>query len=84
MARASLSAPQAALLLIGALTPIHSGWAADGRPATNTLVLMTTAPKPADGPRASSNGVGVPPAKPVVINPYHVPLLQNAPTFGGR
>jgi len=55
------------------------------RKTTNTFVLLTGAPaKPADAPRPSSNGVGVAPAKPVVSNPYQVPLLQNAGTLRAR
>ena len=88
MARASLPGLRAALLLIVGLASLDCASAGDrdgARPVTNTFLLVTAAaPKPADGPRAPSNGVGVPPARPVVSNPYHVPLLQNAGTLGVR
>jgi hypothetical protein len=53
------------------------------RPATNTFMLVTPAPP---APRSlPSNGVGIGPNKPVMTNPYQVPLLQNAgPLRGAR
>jgi hypothetical protein len=78
-----------AAVVIGALVALQ-GTAAAGeregdRRATNTFVLLTaaTAKPQSSQPLVSSNGVGVPPAKPVVSNPYQVPLLQNAGTLRG-
>jgi hypothetical protein len=87
MVRAFVHVVRAAAVL-GALVAAHAAVAADrdgDRRTTNTFVLVTGAPaKPADAPRPSSNGVGVAPAKPVVSNPYQVPLLQNAGTLRAR
>ena len=86
MLRASLHAVHAALL-VGGLAAADAAAAADrdtGRP-TNTFVLITVAPPaPTANPRPTANSVGVPPAKPVVSNPYHVPLLQNAGSLRAR
>jgi hypothetical protein len=74
-----------AAVFIGALVAVHGAVAGDGaRPTTNTFVLVTAAaanPQPA--PRPSPNGVGIAPSKPVVSNPYQVPLLQNAGSLRG-
>jgi hypothetical protein len=72
-----------AAMLIGGLFAAHFVAAGerdgDRRPTTNTFVLVKAATaKPAPTPGPSANGVGVAPAKPVVSNPYQVPLLQNA------
>ena len=76
-----------AVVVIGALlaTPVVVAGEREGdRRATNSFVLVTAPPaKPAASPRLSSNGVGVAPAKPVVSNPYQVPLLQNAGSLRG-
>ena len=53
----------------------------EGRGA-NSFILLTGAPPVRVATQPRSNGVGVPPAKPVVRNPYHVPLLSNAGTLG--
>jgi hypothetical protein len=87
MVRAILHVVRAAAV-VGGLAAVHAAVAADhggDRRTTNTFVLVTAAPaKPAEPQRPSSNGVGVPPAKPVVSNPYQVPLLQNAGTLRAR
>ena len=87
MVRTFLHAVQVAAVLAG-LFAAHCAVAGDrngDRRTTNTFVLVTGAPpKPADAPRPASNGVGVAPAKPVVSNPYQVPLLQNAGTLRAR
>jgi hypothetical protein len=41
-------------------------------------LLTPAAPPKTSSASPSSNGVGIGPAKPVVSNPYNVPLLQNA------
>ena len=65
-----------------AVSVVAAGERGGDRPATHSFVLVTPAPaKPAAAPRPSANGVGVAPAKPVVSNPYQVPLLQNAGTL---
>lgn len=54
-----------------------NGASEPGRKSTNTfnLVYAATAPTPVVVPGA---GASVAPSKPVVSNPYHVPLIQNA------
>jgi hypothetical protein len=87
MARAFLP-----LLVLLGLTAAHTVAAAPGsarqgdRAVTNTFMLVTAAPPAHPAPRsAPSNGVGIGPGKPVVSNPYQVPLLQNAgPLRGAR
>lgn len=88
MVRAFLPVVRAALLTIGSIAVVHAAMAGDrdgDRRTGNTFILVTaTPPKPAATPPQSSNGVGVAPAKPIVSNPYQVPLLQNAGTLRGR
>ena len=77
-----------AAAVIGALVALHgaalAGEREGERRSTNTFVLVISgAAKPQSSPAPSSNGVGVPPAKPVLSNPYQVPLLQNAGTLRG-
>jgi hypothetical protein len=87
MLRASFPVVRAAVV-IGGLLALQGAVAGDrdgDRRVTNSFVLVTGAPAtPAATPRPSPNGTGVPPAKPVVSNPYQVPLLQNAGTLRGR
>jgi hypothetical protein len=87
MVRAILHVVRAAAV-VGGLAAVHAAVAAAHggvSRTTNTIVLVTAAPAEPAGPqRPSSNGVGVPPAKPVVSNPYQVPLLQNAGTLRAR
>ncbi|HEV8208752.1 MAG TPA: hypothetical protein VGP77_01470 [Vicinamibacterales bacterium] len=87
MLRASFVVVRVAIVL-GGLLALQCAAAGDrdgGRPATNSFVLVTAATaQPAAAPRPSPNGTGVPPAKPVVSNPYQVPLLQNAGTLRAR
>jgi hypothetical protein len=86
MVSAFLPAFRAALLLTG-LAVVHPVAAAGGsvrdgdRRLTNSFTLLSSAPAN-PGPRGQSNGVGVGPSKPVVSNPYNVPLLQNAGALG--
>jgi len=85
MARPFHSVLQAVVVLVG-LTLTHAAAAGStvrevDRRASNSFTLLTTAaPVQAPG-RGQSNGVGIGPAKPVVSNPYNVPLLQNAGTL---
>ena len=72
-----------AVLLVAAMTGAHSLAAgapsASDRRASNSFTLLTpAAPPKTSSASPSSNGVGIGPAKPVVSNPYNVPLLQNA------
>ena len=86
MSCASLFAARAAVVL-GGLLAVQAAAAGDrdgGRPSTNSFVLVTVAtakPAPTSLP---TNGAAVPPAKPVVSNPYQVPLLQNAGSLRAR
>jgi hypothetical protein len=48
----------------------------------SSFVLLTSAPPVPAAAQPRSNGVGVPPARPVVLDPYRVPLLSNAGTLG--
>lgn len=70
-----------AAVVIGGLLALHDAGAGErdrGRPSTNTFVLVSVAlPKPTPT-LLPPNGASVPPAKPIVSNPYQVPLLQNA------
>ena len=72
---------RAVVLLVGlALTDAAAaGGVRDGdRRASNSFTLLTTS-APVKAPSGGqSNGVGIGPNKPVVSNPYNVPLLQNA------
>ena len=86
MLRASFPVLRAAVV-VGGLLALQGAVAGDrdgDRRVTNSFVLVTAAPTPAQTPRPSPNGSGVPPAKPVVSNPYQVPLLQNAGTLRAR
>jgi hypothetical protein len=85
MARATHLLRAAVVLLAGvaAAAEALSGGAAatdSGKRATNSFTLVYAATPRNAGP-APSMGVGVP-GKPVVTNPYNVPLLQNAGTLG--
>lgn len=76
-----------AAVVIGGLVALHDAYAGDregDRRPTNSFVLVISATaKPPTGQPLPTNGVGVPPAKPVLSNPYQVPLLQNAGTLHG-
>ena len=50
------------------------------RVTSSFTLLYTTAAKPPTV--VPSNGVGIAPSKPVVSNPYNVPLIQNAGSLG--
>jgi hypothetical protein len=85
MARAFL-----APLLLAVLTALPAVVAAAGparegdRPTTNTFMLIAPAPARPGPQSMPSNGVGIGPSKPVVSNPYQVPLLQNAGSLHTR
>jgi len=87
MLRASFPLVRAAVV-IGGLLALQGAVAGDrdgDRRVTNTFVYVPAAgAKPAPTPRPSPNGTGLPPSKPVVSNPYQVPLLQNAGTLRVR
>ena len=86
MLHASSFVARAAVVIAGLLA-LHDAGAGDrdgGRPSTNTFVLVSVAtPKPSPTP-LPLNGASVPPAKPIVSNPYQVPLLQNAGSLRAR
>ena len=72
-----------ALLLLAALAATQAATAAGSpgqgdRRTTNTFTMLASAPPAQPAGRGASNGVGIAPSKPVVSNPYNVPLLQNA------
>ena len=85
MSRTSFSRLRIAVVVGGllALQGAAAGNRDGGRPATNSFVLVTAA-TPTSPPRPSPNGATVPPSKPVVSNPYQVPLLQNAGSLRAR
>jgi hypothetical protein len=71
------------LVLLASLAALHHTAAAGppapgGRGQASTFTMLVTATPPQAGPRGAQNGVGIAPSKPVVRNPYNVPLLQNA------
>jgi hypothetical protein len=82
MTRALLPIAKGVLLTALAAAPAIA--AAGGAPregerrTTNSFSLIYSATAPEAPKSAQSNGVGVGPSKPVVSNPYNVPLLQNA------
>ena len=87
MARALLPIFPAVVLFAGltvACSAAAGGPAGGARPATNSFTLLATGPGPKAPSGGQSNGVGVGPSKPVVSNPYNVPLLQNAGTLRAR
>ena len=53
------------------------------RRVTNTFSLVTGAAPAQSRVVGSSNDAGIGSSKPVVSNPYQVPLLQNAGSMGG-
>jgi hypothetical protein len=81
MLRASLLLVRSAAV-IGMLAAVHAAVAGErggDRRTSNTFVVVVPAPeKPAATRGVSSNGATVAPSKPVVTNPYQVPLLHNA------
>ncbi|HEY2558417.1 MAG TPA: hypothetical protein VGI48_01765 [Caldimonas sp.] len=71
-------------LFLAVLMAVHAVAAAAGdRPASNTFMLLAAAPARPAPQSMPSNGVGIGPGKPVVSNPYQVPLLQNAGSLRG-
>jgi len=75
-------------MLLAGLAALHPVAAAAGsvrdgdRRVTNSFTMLSSAPASPAPRGGQSNGVGVGPSKPVVSNPYNVPLLQNAGSFG--
>ena len=71
-----------AVALVAVFAGAHSlavgGPSGGDRRAGASFTLLTTAAPPKSTSTGNSNGVGVGPSKPVVSNPYNVPLLQNA------
>ena len=85
MARAFHPVLQAAVVLVG-LALTHAAAAGSTsregeHRASNSFTLLTAAAPVQAGSRGQSNGVGIGPSKPVVSNPYNVPLFQNAGTL---
>lgn len=82
MPREILPIGRAALLAAGLVAfgaAVAGGSPLGNRPATNTFSLVTVKAASARAPViVPSNGTGIGPSKPVVSNPYQVPLLQNA------
>ena len=64
------------------VTP-HTGNPPGDRRVTNTFSLVTGAAPAQSRVVGSSNDAGIGSSKPVVSNPYQVPLLQNAGSMGG-
>jgi hypothetical protein len=90
MARSTPLIRKTALLVavVGAAGGAFAGSAsaaepAGKKPATNTFSLVVTATPRPPGAAGAAQGVGIAP-KPVVNNPYQVPLIQNAGTLGAR
>jgi hypothetical protein len=83
MARAHDSIPRTVALAIG-LAAASAAAAAGGatndgaRRTTNSFMLIQAATAPQVAGTTPSAGAGVPSSKPVIVNPYHVPLIQNA------
>ena len=74
-------------VVLGGLVVLNAAIAGDRngdrRPTSSFgLVTSSTTARPPT-PQPASNGAGVAPARPVVSNPYQVPLLQNAGTLRG-
>jgi len=83
MARALDSIPRTVVLAIGlaaaSAAAAAGGAANDGvRRSTNTFILIQAATAPQAAGTTPSAGAGVASSKPVILNPYHVPLIQNA------
>jgi hypothetical protein len=78
LGRASLI--MAALVAAGAA--VAGGNSPGDRRVSNTFSLVTAAAPSQSRVVAPSNGTGIGPSKPVVSNPYQVPLLQNAGSIG--
>jgi hypothetical protein len=66
----------ASLVAVGAA--VAGGSSPRDRQATNTFTLLTGNTAQQAPVVVRSNGTGIGPSKPVVSNPYQVPLLQNA------
>lgn len=81
MTREILPIVRAAVIVAG-LVAIEAAVAGGSPPAdrraTNTFTLLTVPAAPESRVVVPSNGTGVGSSKPVVSNPYQVPLLQNA------
>jgi hypothetical protein len=87
MARAYESIPRnvaVAIGLVAASAVAVAGGAANegGRKTSNSFTLLTGAAAPQAASPIPSPGAAVASSKPVVVNPYHVPLIQNAGSLG--
>jgi hypothetical protein len=82
--------PAKVFVAVAALLAAGAASAAGGLPssvgpkkaASNSFNVLYSATSPNAPLVVPSNGTGLPPSKPVVINPYNVPLFQNAGTLG--
>jgi hypothetical protein len=86
MTREILPIARAALILtalVAAGSAVAGGNSPGDRRVTNTFSLVTGAAPAQSRVVVPSNGAGIGPSKPVVSNPYQVPLLQNAGSMGG-
>ncbi|HZW73194.1 MAG TPA: hypothetical protein VFF43_06580 [Caldimonas sp.] len=75
------------VVVVGGLLALQGAAARDRdgvRPLTNSFVLVTAATATPPPTRPSPNGAAVPASRPVVANPYQVPLLQNAGSLRAR
>jgi hypothetical protein len=59
------------------------GTAKDGaRRTSNSFTLLTAPTAPQVAGTTPSAGVGIASSKQIILNPYHVPLIQNAGSLG--
>jgi hypothetical protein len=87
MARAYESIPRTVALAIGlaAVSAVAAagGTAPDGaRRTTNSFTLLTAPTAPHAAGPTPSPGTGIASSKAIILNPYHVPLIQNAGSLG--
>ncbi|MEO8836390.1 MAG: hypothetical protein ABI364_06590 [Caldimonas sp.] len=78
LAKAAL--PLVALLVSGAAAAGNANGEAPKRP-TNSFSLLYSAAAPQTPVVVPGNGTGIAPGRAVVVNPYRVPLIQNAGTL---
>jgi hypothetical protein len=83
MARAHDSILRTVALTIGlaaaSAAAAAGGAANDGaRRTTNSFMLIQAPTAPQSAGTTPSAGAGIASSKPVILNPYHVPLIQNA------
>ena len=83
MARAYASFPRTVVLVIvlfagGGVAAGGGAGTGGARKTSNSFMLVQGAPPQVSGATPASAGTGIPSSKPIILNPYHVPLLQNA------